>query len=222
MNALEERVVEAVRGSGIGPSATSYLGPAAGVRDALDWSAELSRLARYRFAAAFIKRTDAVVDIGCGAGLGSRLMADCAARVCGVDHDPEAIRHCMAAYEEANLQFELVHSDDLGLGVEGYDVAVMMDVLQHVPRDCGEVAVARIKRGLPEKGLFICSTPRMTLEGFQRRRRAYGHIHEYTYDEFRGLLAKYFDRVAIFSQLEGAILPAAPEVGCDFVAVCVK
>ena len=190
--------------------------------DSFDYEAYLAHLARYRFACGFVKGSDAVADVGCGSGFGSRMMARHAARVCGLDHDPEAIRYCMTAYNAPNLEFQLVHTDDLGLGLEGCDVAVMMDVLQHVSRDCGEIAVARIKTSIADKGILVLSTPRMTPEGFDSRRKSLGHIHEYTYSELLGLLGKYFDRVSVFCQVDGTIAVAHPDIAQDFIAVCMK
>jgi len=84
------------------------------------------------------------------------------------------------------------------------------------------VAVARVKNGLASRGMLVLSTPRMTPEGFERRRVDKGHIYEYTPEEIHGLLTKYFRRVGLFCQAGGTIAIAAPELAEDLIAVCTK
>jgi SAM-dependent methyltransferase len=95
----------------------------------------ISHLHRYQFAAGLLggKR---VLDLCCGTGYGTEVLAGTAERVHGVDIDAASIERASRAYgETAGVSFEAADALDV-LGrplAEDFDAIVMFEGLEHVP-----------------------------------------------------------------------------------------
>lgn len=71
----------------------------------------------------------AVVDVGCGVGYGTSLLAWVAASATGVDRDPQAIDSARSTYRATNLSY---HLDDAESEIPEADVATCFEVIEHV------------------------------------------------------------------------------------------
>ena len=80
-------------------------------------------------------RFQRVIDMACGEGYGSNLLAGTAASVVGVDANPEAHEHARLRYQRENLRFarELVESFS-----EPCDAVVFLQTIEHL-KDPGAV-----------------------------------------------------------------------------------
>ena len=84
-----------------------WLGLRSGERPVLETSrpSEISEVvARYKFADSFC-RDKVVLDVGCGAGFGTVLLANMAKKVIGVDVSPEAVDYARTRFSKGNLDF---------------------------------------------------------------------------------------------------------------------
>ena len=133
-----------------------------------------------------------VADLACGEGYGSALLAATAARVVGVDANPEAHEHARLRYRHPNLRFER----DL---VEAYagpcDAIVFLQTIEHITDPAG--LLAGFAAAAP---LSYVSTPnRLTLAppGAEKSGNPW-HLREYTAAEYRELLGPHFSRVELF------------------------
>ena len=70
-----------------------------------------------------------VVDMACGEGYGSDVLAGSAASVVGVDANPEAHEHARLRYQRANLRFE---RDLVESFAEPCDAVVFLQTIEHV------------------------------------------------------------------------------------------
>ncbi len=135
-----------------------------------------------------------VVDMACGEGYGSDLLAGSAASVVGVDANPEAHEHARLRYMRENLRFER----DL---VEGFaepcDAVVFLQTIEHV-RDPGAI-LEHFKSMLGKGGVAFVSTPNLlTLAppGAEKSENPW-HVKEYRAEEFCELCEAHFDRVEL-------------------------
>ncbi|HXG09844.1 MAG TPA: class I SAM-dependent methyltransferase [Gemmataceae bacterium] len=154
-------------------------------------------LARYVFAAHFVKdRT--VLDAGCGCGYGAAfLAARGAARVLGVDISAEAIAYARAHYRRDNLEYRVSDVVALDLGDRMFDVVVSFEVIEHLAD--AEKFLAEVARVLKEEGLFLVSTPNRLAYRRGQEPNPF-HTREFDGDEFRRLLGRFFPRVTILAQ----------------------
>ena len=131
-----------------------------------------------------------VVDLACGEGYGSDLLAGAgAAEVIGVDANPEAHEHARLRYTRPNLSFRrgLVEEFD-----EEADAVVFLQTIEHIHDP--DALLEKIARIAP---LAYISTPnRLTLAppGAVKSDNPW-HLREYDPTEYRALLAAHFDRV---------------------------
>ena len=136
-----------------------------------------------------------VVDMACGEGYGTGVLATRAARVTGVDANPEAFEHARAKYTRPGVRFVR----DL---VEGYsepcDAVVFLQTIEHV-QDPAAV-LEHFKGMLRPGGAAFVSTPNLlTLapEGAEKSDNPW-HIKEYRAEEFGELCRSVFGRVELY------------------------
>jgi 2-polyprenyl-3-methyl-5-hydroxy-6-metoxy-1,4-benzoquinol methylase len=136
-----------------------------------------------------------VVDMACGEGYGSAVLARAgAAAVVGVDANPEAHEHARLRYREPNLRFvrDMIQTFD-----EPCDAVVFLQTIEHVP-DPGEV-LDRFNVLTGGHGVAYISTPNvLTLAppGEERSGNPW-HVHEYRAQEFRELCLAHFPSVCL-------------------------
>ena len=153
---------------------------------------------RYAFARTFAadKR---VVDVACGEGYGSALLAREAREVIGIDINGPAIAHARARYAGiTNLRFEQGDATALTLPDASCDLLVSFETLEHV--DAHEQLIAGFARTLTSEGLLIISSPDKRvyteLSGFHNEH----HVRELYRDELLALLAPHFPHVRLYGQ----------------------
>ncbi len=135
-----------------------------------------------------------VVDMACGEGYGSDVLAGGAASVVGVDANPEAHEHARLRYVRPNLRFErdLVESFS-----EPCDAVVFLQTIEHV-QDAGAI-LEHFKSMLEPGGVAYVSTPNLlTLAppGAEKSDNPW-HVHEYRAAEYRALCEEHFPRVEL-------------------------
>jgi SAM-dependent methyltransferase len=158
-----------------------------------------------------------VVDMACGEGYGSNVLASEAASVVGVDANPEAHEHARLRYTRPNLRFQR----DL---VEGFsepcDAVVFLQTIEHV-QDAGAI-LEHFKSMLTPGGVAFVSTPNLlTLAppGAEKSDNPW-HVHEYRAEEFRRLCADHFPRLELYGLFHARKLRAhelAIKLGWDSV-----
>lgn len=75
-----------------------------------------------------------VLDVACGPGYGSELLSSKAAKVIGVDLDSENLHNARERYGDVkNLKFAKMDAEHLSIRDNSFDVAVSMEILEHVP-----------------------------------------------------------------------------------------
>jgi SAM-dependent methyltransferase len=151
-------------------------------------------LAVYEWIAA---RTDGkrVVDMACGEGYGSDVLASTAASVVGVDANPEAHEHARLRYVRPNLRYE---RDLVESFAEPCDAVVFLQTIEHV-QDPGAI-LEHFKSMLAPGGAVYVSTPNLlTLAppGAKKSDNPW-HVREYRAAEFRELCEAHFQRVELF------------------------
>jgi 2-polyprenyl-3-methyl-5-hydroxy-6-metoxy-1,4-benzoquinol methylase len=135
-----------------------------------------------------------VVDMACGEGYGSNVLAGSAASVVGVDANPEAHEHARLRYVRPNLRFE---RDLVESFAEPCDAVVFLQTIEHV-QDAGAI-LDHFRSMLAPGGVAYVSTPNvLTLAppGAERSDNPW-HVHEYRAEEFRALCAAHFPQVEI-------------------------
>lgn len=158
-----------------------------------------------------------VIDMACGEGYGSAVLARRAASVVGVDANPEAHEHARLRYRRENLRFarELVESFS-----EPADAVVFLQTIEHLQSPAEVLAHFRSLVG--EEGVVYISTPNVLTLAPKGARRSDNpwHVHEYEADEFEMLCRGAFSQVDIYGLYHARKLRAhalALKLGWDSV-----
>jgi 2-polyprenyl-3-methyl-5-hydroxy-6-metoxy-1,4-benzoquinol methylase len=135
-----------------------------------------------------------VVDMACGEGYGSDVLAGAAASVVGVDANPEAHEHARLRYVRPNLRFE---RDLVETFAEPCDAVVFLQTIEHV-EDPGAI-LEHFKSMLAPDGVAYVSTPNLlTLAppGAEKSENPW-HLREYRAAEFGELCRAHFGKVEL-------------------------
>ena len=150
-------------------------------------------LAVYEWVAERCRGRD-VVDMACGEGYGTGVLARSAKHVTGVDANPEAFEHARARYGGAGVDFarDLVDSYS-----EPCDAVVFLQTIEHVQDDAG--VLRHFKSMLRPGGVAYVSTPNLlTLAppGAAKSDNPW-HLREYRPEQFEQLCESVFDDVEL-------------------------
>jgi SAM-dependent methyltransferase len=143
-----------------------------------------------------------VVDLACGEGYGSDLLAERAAQVVGVDANPEAHEHARLRYRRANLRFERGLIEDFD---QPQDVIAFLQTIEHVERP--QELMRRLASLAP---VAYVSTPNRLMlapPGATKSDNPW-HLREYTAAEYRELLEPCFSRVELLGVFHAGKLRA--------------
>jgi 2-polyprenyl-3-methyl-5-hydroxy-6-metoxy-1,4-benzoquinol methylase len=136
-----------------------------------------------------------VIDMACGEGYGSDVLAAAAASVTGVDANPEAHEHARLRYVRANLRFERALVETFA---EPADAVVFLQTIEHLREP--DAALGHFRSLLPDGGAAYISTPNvLTLApaGAERSDNPW-HVREYRANEFEELCRRSFSRVELY------------------------
>ncbi|MGC2661179.1 MAG: methyltransferase domain-containing protein [Bryobacteraceae bacterium] len=174
---------------------------------------------RYRFAATFAAEKR-VLDVGCGAGYGTALLAESAANAIGFDVSAEAIEYARRHYGQ-KARFVVGDAAHFPEDLHGFDVITAFEVIEHL--EGYENLIAEAARVLTDGGIFLVSTPNKIY--YTETRREAGpnpyHVHEFEFAEFDAVLRRRFPHVQVIAQnLQEAVVfgGAASMVGSSYIA----
>jgi 2-polyprenyl-3-methyl-5-hydroxy-6-metoxy-1,4-benzoquinol methylase len=154
---------------------------------------------RYVFAARNITSDQTVLDLGCGVGYGSLILAHRAKRVVSLDRDQESIAllgGLVASSGADNIEAICGDVDNLEKLIHGrIDVVVCHELIEHLPREAQERLLTKISSGQApfHKGtrLFI-STPEVSEYNQRNRKENRFHEFEFSKEEFVAFLGRHF------------------------------
>jgi SAM-dependent methyltransferase len=152
-------------------------------------------LERYRFAAKYVQNRR-VLDIACGVGYGSKILADAgASSVDGVDINSRTIGYARSRYPHPQVHFLTGDVLDYRANVP-YDVITSFETIEHI--DLHLAALDNFHKLLAKDGLLIVSTPNRRITSpncgaIDDRPENRFHVREFLLEELlRSLIQKGF------------------------------
>jgi SAM-dependent methyltransferase len=131
-----------------------------------------------------------VVDLACGEGYGSAVLARTAASVVGVDANPEAFEHARAKYRQVTFERNMIE-----LWQGDVDCVVFLQTIEHIQDP--DAMLAHVRELIEPGGVAYVSTPNvLTLapKGAERSGNPW-HVREYKPHEYRELCERHFGQV---------------------------
>lgn len=153
---------------------------------------------RYHFALPLVAGRD-VLDIACGAGYGSALLARSAARVTGADLSPAAVDHARTRYAGVpNLEFRQADCAALPFADASFDAVVSFETLEHIAAQ--DAFLDEVKRVLRPGGFVVLSCPNKIEYTDKRGAINEFHVRELYRDELDRLVAARFGHAVWYGQ----------------------
>lgn len=159
--------------------------------------AVVEHLHRYALARELAAGHD-VLDVACGEGYGSALLAEAARHVTGVDLDAAAIAHAAAKYARPNLRFLAGSATAVPLENAAVDLVVSFETIEHLAQH--EAMLAEIRRVLRPGGWLLISSPDRREYTEAAHYRNPFHVKELDAAEFAALLGRHFAKVEMLGQ----------------------
>jgi ubiquinone/menaquinone biosynthesis C-methylase UbiE len=154
-------------------------------------------LVRYQLAAQ-LARGKRVLDIACGSGYGSKILAEAGAeKVTAIDKSSETIAAAKQNFGHNAVLYKEGEAENIGEAGGTFDLVVSFETIEHLKNT--EKYLAEILRVLKPEGIFLVSTPNREVFG---QKNPY-HLHEFTRGEFEAALKRYFKNIFILEQTNG-------------------
>lgn len=154
-------------------------------------------LHRYYFARDLVKGCR-VLDVACGEGYGSWILANSALDVVGVDIAVDAVMHAREKYTNANIRFVEASAAKLPFDDDMFDAVVSFETIEHL--DLHHEMLSEIKRVLKKDGLLIISSPNKQYYSVEPGYQNPFHVKELFREEFVELIGSYFSNATLFGQ----------------------
>jgi len=158
---------------------------------------QLEHLHRYAIAKELVSEKR-VLDIACGEGYGSSILASRAKSIIGVDISQETIEHAQSKYKNNNLEFRLGSCSSIPLSDNSVDVVISFETIEH--HDQHNAMMAEIKRVLTHQGILLISSPnKLEYSDIPKYSNPY-HVKELYRGELISLISSYFSEVELLNQ----------------------
>ena len=154
---------------------------------------------RYNEALLHINPDDIVLDIACGTGFGTDIIAGkTKGMVTGGDIAEEAINECKSRWQKSNLEFKVLDGTRLDFPDQYFNKIVSFETLEHTGKY--QEMTAEFARVLKPGGLLILSTPNREVSSPDGIIINPYHIQEFTYEELKDILETSFSQVELSGQ----------------------
>ena len=166
---------------------------------------------RYHFAAPLVAGLD-VLDVACGEGYGSALLASSAAKVIGADIAASAVEHAREQYARVtNLEFRQADCAALPFADASFDAVVTFETIEHITAQ--EAFLDEIRRVLRPDGLLILSCPNKAEYSDRRGFTNEFHVRELYRPELEQVIASRFAHALWYGQRPSFYSVVWPEQG---------
>jgi 2-polyprenyl-3-methyl-5-hydroxy-6-metoxy-1,4-benzoquinol methylase len=153
-------------------------------------SAKINHYVRYKYASGFVKDDSDILDIACGVGYGSSLLAheSRAHQILSVDFSAETIDFAERVFKHDKIKFMQGNCLNPSLFEDSqFSLIVSFETIEHIKDDFA--LLQNYYRWLKKNGILIGSVPNQDVYPFNREEHLY-HYKHYTRDMLAELLCK--------------------------------
>jgi 2-polyprenyl-3-methyl-5-hydroxy-6-metoxy-1,4-benzoquinol methylase len=155
-------------------------------------------LSRYKFCAKMFEGMDLVLEVGCGDGFGTPVVAQAVKKVIAIEPD---IRHIKANRRRLkklkNVEFRRMNICE-DVPKERFDGAFSMDVIEHLDKPLNKSFFENQCACLHDDGVCIVGTPNITAGKYASPRSRVQHINLQSQASLKKMMYGFFKRVFMF------------------------
>ena len=188
----------------------------------------LFTFARYEFVARMLAGSQRVLEVGCGEGLGTRLVRDVVEYVIATDFDPLLIEDARRGnrrwiVDTGKTILFMVH-DFLDRPLRGtfylFDAVYGLDVLEHIKPEHERKFLNSMFAGLDPSGVAIIGMPSLESQQYASEQSRQGHVNCKSGEDLRSLMREYFDNVFLFSMNDEVVHTGFVKMAHYLLALC--
>lgn len=177
-------------------------------------------LARYKFVAKMLAGTEKALEIGCGDGFGSRVVAQSVQSLTAIDFDPEFLESArLVASEKFPIDFR--RHDMLSGPVEGeFSACYSLDVLEHIKPADEDAFLNNIAQSLISTGVCIIGTPSLESQLYASKFSKLGHVNCKPQSDLKETMLRFFSNVFMFSMNDEVVHTGYEKMSHYNLALC--
>ena len=158
----------------------------------------LIRLARDKFVTKMLKKTDSVLEVGSGSGLGAIFLAQHCNHVTGIEVKTTEVEEARTLNKRSNVEFRACDLLEVP-EQEKFDAVVSLDVIEHMSVEMGHRFVKAKASHMKDDGLMIIGTPSIHSFPYQSALSQASHVKCYDLPELLDVVNPYVKRTIAFS-----------------------
>jgi 2-polyprenyl-3-methyl-5-hydroxy-6-metoxy-1,4-benzoquinol methylase len=177
-------------------------------------------LARYKFVAKMLEGVKRVLEVGCGDGFGTRVVAQHVGHVTGIDFDPDLLESAkQVAGDRYPIDFD-VHDMMKGPYAGEFDGIYCMDVLEHIRPKEEARFLTNLVAPLHRSGVCIVGTPSLESQLYASTNSKLGHVNCKSQADLKRTMTGYFDNVFMFSMNDEVVHTGYAKMSHYNLALC--
>jgi 2-polyprenyl-3-methyl-5-hydroxy-6-metoxy-1,4-benzoquinol methylase len=171
----------------------------------------LIRLARYKFVARLVRKTDRVLEVGAGSGVGAMFISQHCAHVTALELKTTEVEEGRSMNRRPNVEFVLGDLYDYRPAAP-FDVVLALDVIEHFSEEDGRRLVAEMVRHLAPTGMLVIGTPSLHSWPHQSAASKASHIKCYDQAELQALVDGFCGRTLAFGMNDEMVHTGHPKL----------
>ena len=178
----------------------------------------LIKLARYKFVARLLKKTDDVLEVGSGSGLGTIFLSQHVKHVTGLEINRHDFDAACSVNRRDNVTFKNQSIFDYEADCK-HHVALAMDVIEHFDVEGGRRLVAQMARQCTPQGIVFIGTPSIHSYPYQSKYSQAAHVKCYDQAELVALMDQHFVRTFAFSMNDEIVHTGHPKLAWYYFVI---
>jgi|TARA_B110000211_G_C14041439_1_gene536955 2-polyprenyl-3-methyl-5-hydroxy-6-metoxy-1,4-benzoquinol methylase len=179
----------------------------------------LFSMARYKFVSKMFEGKKKVLEVGCGDGWFSRIVAQSVKSLIVSDNDPIFIDELKKKNKPSWNIKAILYDAIKGPTVKKFDAIYLLDVFEHISKSKENIFINNIKKSLNIYGSVIVGVPSLEFQKYVKNPDP-THVNCKTSDELKKTLEKHFENVFLFSMNDEIVHTGFKKMANYFFALC--
>ena len=181
----------------------------------------LFSLARYKFVSKLLSGENNVLEVGCGDGFYSRVVAQTVKKLTAIDFDEKFISEAKnISSKKWPIRFVRHNIISAPLKKEIFNAIYSLDVFEHIKKKKSKKFILNCKKSLKKTGCLIIGIPSLESQKYASKMSKEGHVNCLSGDEFKRLMKKHFNNVFLFSMNDEVVHTGFYKMSNYLFAVC--
>ncbi|ACM19026.1 SAM-dependent methyltransferase [Geotalea daltonii FRC-32] len=180
----------------------------------------LFSMARYKFIAKMLAGKKDLLEVGCGDGWGTNIVAREVGSIHCVDMDPVLIKECEEMRTNERITFAL-HDLRKGPVSPARDAVYLLDVLEHLEKEDEDAFLKNVAASITADGVCIVGIPSLESQEYASKPSRATHVNCKSGNDLKATLEKYFKNVFLFSMNDEVVHTGFSKMAHYLICLCV-